>query len=151
MADEPIPVIPTLHDISNPVLTKLSDQIAYIVRWYFANPGGTSSCNEDELISFRKLNSMHGRNPSQMCGAVADALEKICHRFTDDVKVECSYEQDYHRDPEEIDPLTGQGVLQGTYKMEIRITTANGEPIIPHSTVKILKNGDAIDLKFKQR
>ena len=148
---EPIPVIPALHDISNPVLTKLSDQLAYIVRWYFANPGGTSSSNEDELISFRKLNSKYGRNPNDMCGVVADALEKICKRYTEDVKVECSYQEDYHRDPDEIDPRTGQGVLQGTYKMEIAITDTNGQPLIPHSTVRILKNGDAIDLKFKQR
>lgn len=144
---EPIPVIPTLHNISTPVLTQLGDQLAYVIRFYFANPGGISSNNEDELISFRKLNSLYGKRPQEMCNKVAQQLEQICHRYTDHVRVECTYQNEIHRS-DEIDPLTGKGYLQGTYKMEIAVTDDDGVPLIPHRLIKILQNGDAIDVTF---
>lgn len=150
MAD-PKPVVPTLHNISTPVLTNLSDQLAYLVRWFFANPGGTSSNNEEELISFRKMNSLYGKNPGEMCERVADALETICRRYTSNVKVDCSYKMEEHRSSEDIDPVTGRGILQGNYKMDISITDKEGEPIIPHRTIQIMNNGDTIDLTFKNR
>lgn len=148
MPNKTIPVVPTLHNISTPVLTKLGDQLAYVVRFYFVNPGGISSNNEDELISFRKLNSLYGKRPNEMCERVATQLEAICKRYTDNVRVVCTQQKDYHRSSEDIDPNTGLGVLQGTYKMEIAITDNDGNPLIPHRTIKIMQNGDAMDVTF---
>lgn len=148
---EPIPVIPTLHNISTPVLRNLGDQVAYIIRWYFANPGGTSSNNEGEIISFRKLNSMYGNNPSTMCEQTENMLRAICRRFATGLIVEVSYKDEIRRSSDDIDPVTGIGVLQGTYKMEISVTDQYGIPVVPHSTVRILNNGDTIDLAFDQR
>lgn len=152
MAD-PKPVVPTLHNISTPILTNLGDQVAYVIRWFFANPGGTSSNNEDELISFRKLNSQYGKNPDDLCEHIASQLEEICKRYSLNLKVECTYKMEDHfgTEEDEYDPESGQALLQGTYYIEISVTDLNGEPIIPRRTIMVDKKGETIDVSFKHR
>lgn len=150
MAD-PKPILPTLHNISTPALKLLSDQLAYLVRWYFANPGGTSSVIEDELVSFRKINSMYGKDPATMCEMTANALERACHRYSSDVHVTCNYVNEIKRSATDTDPASGIAVLEGTYKLEINIETNAGVPIIPVQTIRILNKGDNMDIEFVQR
>lgn len=149
--EEPKPILPTLHNISTPSLKVLGDQLAYLVRWYFANPGGTSSVIEDDLVSFRKLNSQFGKDPALMCEKTAAALERACHRYAPDVTVTCTYKEEIKRSSVEFDPASGEGILQGTYKMEITISNGEGVPIIPMQTIRILNSGDDIDIEFDQR
>lgn len=138
MADDPIPVIPTLHNNSVPVIKDVSRQMAYIVRWYFANPGRTSSNNEDELISFRKFNAIYGKDPLTMCNQTQIALQKICSKFVSNVNVEVTYDMKDKRDRD--------GVLQGTYTMTIRISDSNGIPLIDDANIVVSDNGDKIDV-----
>lgn len=138
MADEPIPVIPTLHNNSVPVIKDVSRQMAYIVRWYFANPGRTSSNNEEELISFRKLNAIYGKDPLTMCNQTQTALQRICSKFVQNVNVEVTYEMKNGRDRD--------GVLQGNYTMTIRILDATGMPLIEDANIAITENGEKINV-----
>lgn len=137
---DPIPVIPTLHAKSNPVLKDLGEKAAYTVRWFFANPGRTSSVNEAEIISFRKLNASFGNRPEMLCEKIAESLRLIMLRYTKDVDVTCNFKAERG--------FNDDGSLAGNYTLEISITDTNGQPLIPASTIKILKNGDEIDCKF---
>lgn len=138
MADTPIPVIPTLHNNSVPVIKDVSRQMAYIVRWYFANPGRTSSNNEDELISFRKLNAIYGKDPLTMCNQTQQALQRICSRYVNNVNVEVTFDMQDKKDRD--------GILQGTYTMTIRIADASGMPLIEDANIVITDNGDKINV-----
>ena len=138
MEEEPIPVIPTLHNNSVPVIKDVSRQMAYIVRWYFANPGRTSSNNEDELISFRKFNAIYGKDPLTMCNKTREALQKICGRYVHNVNVDVTYEMHNGRDRD--------GVLQGTYTMTIRIADSDGMPLIDDQNIRVTDNGNKIDV-----
>ena len=150
---EPKPVVPTLHNISTPMLTKLGDQLAYVIRFYFANPGRTSSNNEDEMISFRKLNAKYGNDPGEMCARSAAAIEAACRHYKDDARVSITYEmiRGFSSNPEDLDPEAGgRPRLQGSYTMDITVSDSNGNPLIPHRLIKIMNNGDAIDVTFDE-
>jgi hypothetical protein len=142
MEETPIPAIPTLHNYSVPVLTKLPDQCLHLILFFFANPGRTSSINESEMISFRDLNSRYGNDPVKMCEACASAIRGAVNRFAPGANVECTYEKDMHKDQD--------GVLQGTYKMTIEITDSNGAVILDRKSIVITEDGDRIDAKFIQ-
>ena len=54
------PALPSLQAITNPLMTKKEDIAVYLIQFLFANPGATSSMNEGEMMSFRKLVAMYG-------------------------------------------------------------------------------------------
>lgn len=136
-------VFPSLRNIAVPNLKLIPDQMLQILIFFFANPGRTSSYNESEMVSFRDINSRYGNNPEAMCNECARALTDACSRYSTGAHVECSWVQDYHKDED--------GVLQGTYKMDITVRDGAGIPIIEHQQVVITKNGDEIDSKFIRR
>lgn len=142
MADEAVPVVPTLHNYSVPVLTKLADQCLHLILFFFANPGRTSSINESEMISFRDLNSRYGNDPDRMCVECSNAISKAVNHFTTGASVNCTYEKDMHKDED--------GILQGTYKMTIEIIGSDKVPILNRQSIIITENGDKIDAKFIQ-
>ena len=142
MADEPIAVVPTLHNYSVPVLTKLADQCLHLLLFFFANPGRTSSINESEMISFRDLNSRYGNDPDKMCEECSRAISGAVNHFSVGASVFCTYERDMHKDED--------GILQGTYKMTIEILDKNNVPILNRQSIIITDDGDKIDAKFIQ-
>ena len=136
----PIPVIPTLHNQSAQILTRIEDISAYVIRWFFANPGETSTPFEAELISFRKFNALKGNTPSELCSNIASTLNAILGRFDDDVQVECTHKM-----------LTGKdeaGNIKGNYEIYIAVRRSNGDPIIPTSAIVIGDNNKSIDIRF---
>lgn len=135
-----VPVFPSLRNISVPVLRKIPDQMLQIIIFFFANPGRTSSLNENEMVSFRDINSQYGKDPGRMCNECASSIERACNHYFPGVRVECSWAQKYKFDEDNI--------LQGTYTMDISVLDKSGVPIIDRQQVVITKDGDEIDCRF---
>lgn len=136
----PIPVIPTLHNQSAKILTNIEDIGAYVIRWFFANPGETATPFEDELISFRKFNALNGNSPDGLCDKIRSTLEAIMGRYTSDIACECSFV--------ESPKLDATGHMVGNYEIEIRMNKQDGTPIIPSSNILIGDNNHTIDVRF---
>ena len=136
----PIPVIPTLHNQSAKILTSIEDISAYVIRWFFANPGETSTPFEDELISFRKFNALNGNTPDGLCDKVKATLDTILARYSDNVEVECSFSEQPKKDE--------GGHLVGTYELQIGVYKRDGGALIPVSYVKLGDNNKTIDIRF---
>jgi hypothetical protein len=136
----PIPVIPTLHNQSAKILTNIEDIAAYTIRWFFANPGETSTPIEDELISFRKFNALNGNTPDGLCDKIRATLLAILTRYSDDISVDCSFVNSPKKDD--------SGHLVGTYEIDIAVTTRDGSPIIPTSHIILGDNNKTIDIRF---
>lgn len=151
MANETQAVIPTLHSVSTPTLTRIEDQVAYLIRFFFANPGNTSVNNESEMISFRKLNAKYGNNPQELCKYTAEQLQDACSRFDNTIVVDCNYQMKEFRDPNEISTASGQPILLGNYAITINVHYSDGTPVIPIGTVVIGEGGKTIDLKFNNK
>lgn len=128
MAD-PKPAVLTLHNQSAQVITRIGDQLAYAIRWYFVNPGSTSSVNEGEMASFRKLNATLGNTPESLARATQGCLESIARRYYPGASVDVTVEKGMHRDED--------GILQGTYGLVIKVMDQDGTPMIPSGHVKI--------------
>lgn len=126
---EPIPVIPSLSNTSAPILSKIEDIAAYLIGWYFTNPGRTSSFLDDDMISFRKLNSLHGNNPEQVVSATERMFNLALHRYDQNVGCTVTYEKKNKFDED--------GILQGTYGIVIEIHDAKGNPIIPRCKISV--------------
>jgi len=137
---EPIPVIPTLYNQSAQILTKIEDIAAYIIQWFFANPGATSMVMEQSLASFRKFNSMYGNSPSELCTNVSNALRDILSRYEASINVECSYEMEPKFD--------GNNNLVGNYGFTISVLKADGTPVIPWSSILIGKDHKTLGVRF---
>ena len=137
---EPIPVIPTLYNQSAQILTKIEDIAAYVIQWFFANPGATSMVMEQSLASFRKFNSMKGDNPAAFCSMISDTLTTILKRYKDDVTVECTYEIEPKKD--------ANGNLLGTYGFTITVMNADGTPVIPWSSILIDRDHKTLGVRF---
>lgn len=126
---EPIPVLPSLSNTSAPILSKIEDIAAYLIGWYFTNPGRTSSFIDDELISFRKLNSQYGNNPDQMVSMTEQMFSRALRRYDPDVSCTCTYTKQNKFDED--------GILQGTYGIEIEIHDQKNNPVIPRCKISV--------------
>ena len=144
MATEPRPAIMTLHNRSAQVLTRIGDQMAYAIRFFFANPGSTSSVNEEEMASFRKLNAHHGNDPDIMASAVQQKLQEIARRYDARAAVLVRVDKKMKFDADR--------VLQGTYGLEILVSDQNGVPLIPTGRVVISGvDNEQIDCVFEDK
>ena len=143
MATDPKPAVLTLHNRSAQVLTRVGDQMAYAIRWFFVNPGSISSVNEGEMISFRKLNAHNGNNPERLAGAVQGLLENIARRYYDRANVAVRVNREMKFDEDR--------VLQGTYGLEILVADENNIPLIPTGHVVISGDNDRIDCNFDDK
>lgn len=140
MAQEPKPAILTLHNQSAQVLTRPADQLAYAIRWFFVNPGSISSNNEDEMISFRKLNAMHGNSPKLFAQTIGAKLTDIVSKYFPGAIADVTYEKKLGYDNDH--------VLQGTYGLIIKVTDANGQAVIPSGRVIVGEEEGTIDCVF---
>ena len=82
------PAIMTLT-IGKDVLTSKQDIIWYLIAFSLQNPGETSSIMEDELLSFRKLNALYGRDASSFAAIYERELTNAILRYfpNDNIRV----------------------------------------------------------------
>ena len=128
--------VPTLTARSKPILTSKENVAEYLLSFLFANPGGVSSVNEGEIMSFRKLVAAMGfKDPDRLGAQVATMLQtSLQHYFpNEDFQVNCHIEQETK--------FGEEGALQGTYGFVIAIRDANGDPIIPGHHIRTNKDG----------
>ena len=128
--------VPTLTARSKPILTSKENVAEYLLSFLFANPGGTSSVNEGEMMSFRKLVATIGiRDPDRLGAQVATMLQTCLQHYfpNDDFQVNCHIEQETK--------FGEDNALQGTYGLVIAIRDGNGDPIIPGHHIRTNKDG----------
>ena len=128
--------VPTLTARSKPILTSKENVAEYLLSFLFANPGGTSSVNEGEMMSFRKLVATVGiRDPDRLGAQVATMLQTCLQHYfpNDDFQVNCHIEQETK--------FGEDNALQGTYGLVIAIRDGNGDPIIPGHHIRTNKDG----------
>jgi hypothetical protein len=136
-----VPVVPTLSKITDPMLKSRENVIMYLIRFLFVNPGGTTSINEGEMISFRKLVAMYGsRDPDQLANKISEMMTAAAaHYFPNDgINVVCQMvkEDGYRED----------GTYLGNYAIEIAARDRDGVAICPNASIKA--STDGLDFKF---
>ena len=106
-----VPVIPVLS-LNTDQLVKREDQIAYIIRHAFYNPGWTSSQIEDELVSMRRLVAHYELDKDEFVSMLRKKLElAIKHLYAElSVNVE-SYDVDPTKYGVTISVVDSQGNL----------------------------------------
>ena len=78
-----VPVIPVLS-INTDQVVKREDQIAYIIRHAFYNPGWTSSQIEGSLVSIRRLLAQYENDKAEFVNALKQRLElAVKHLYAD--------------------------------------------------------------------
>lgn len=140
MAQDPKPALLTLHNHSAQVLIRPADQLAYAIRWFFVNPGSTSSNNEGEMISFRKLNAKYGNSPADFTSMISGMLTAIVSKYYPGATAEVEYEKK--------DGYSNDGAHKGNYGLIIKVADAGGNAIIPSGRIVIGGDNDTIDCKF---
>ena len=136
-----VPVVPTLSKITDPMLKSKENVIMYLIRFLFVNPGGTTSINEGEMISFRKLVAMYGStNPEQLANKISEMMTtSVAHYFPNDgISVVCNVvkEEGYDKD----------GTYLGNYSIEIAARDRDGAAICPNTLIKA--SADGLEFKF---
>ena len=136
-----VPAVPSLHAISNPLMKKKEDVAIYLITFLFANPGGTSSSNEGEMMSFRKLVAMYGSTQlDKLAEKIGDMLTtSLSHYFPEEeMTASCTIVEEEGRGEE--------NVLLGTYGVEIAVRDRSGEAVIPKSKISVTRNGESFKM-----
>lgn len=115
----------------NQKLTTKKHIVAYLIKFYFANPGWTDSHFEKDMISFRKTNAMYGEDPSAMASQIETDLSSAIGRYFDSdvpvVTVEYSNLQP-----------------NGDYTISILVADQLGIPVLSMDDIKIDADGNII-------
>lgn len=133
----PVPAVPSLSNVSRPLLQSKENVALYLIEFLFSNPGKTSSHIEGEMLSFRRLVAEHGSlKPPQLADELGNMLTvSLSHYFPNDgLQAICSIEEEMG---------TINGVYQGNYGITIAIRDRDGIPIIPNRLIKATKDGSA--------
>jgi len=141
MADK-IPAVPSLSNLSRPLLTSKENVCLYLIQFLFANPGETVSHHEGEMISFRKLVANHGHiDPADLAQQISNMLTtSISHYFPNaGIQAHCTIDEENGYD---------NGVYQGNYGVAIAIRDADGNAIIPRRQFKVAKDGSSFTSIF---
>ena len=128
--------VPSLTARSKPILTSKENVAEYLLSFLFANPGGTYSVNEGEMMSFTKLVALMGiKDPDRLGVQVSSMLSSSLHNYfpDEDFQVNCHIEQEQG--------FGEDGKLQGTYNLVIAIRDGNGDPVIPGHHIRTNKDG----------
>lgn len=142
MAKQLVAGVPSLHSISNPILTRKEDVAAYLIQFLFANPGSTSSVNEGEMMSFRKLVSLHGSSNTELLATkIAEMLTtSLQHYFpADGLMAGCSVEEE--------EGVGDDGVRLGNLGIVISIKDADGSAVMPMSKFSVAKDGSSFKMQ----
>lgn len=137
MLDKNTPVVPSLHAFSDPMLKTPENVAVYLIQFFFANPGNTSSVNEGEMMSWRKVSAVYGKSRVQEMGVqIGNMLTtSLSHYFPDGhYTATCNVElQEGHGE---------DGAYLGNYEIIIKIADADGNNIIPMSKVRAALDGN---------
>lgn len=117
------PVIPVLS-INTDKLTRKEDQIAYIIRHAFYNPGWTSSQIEGYLVSMRRLLAQYEYDRNEFANGLKQKLELAIKHLYADLSVS-------------VDTVM---LSPNTYSVTIAVTNAQGQPILSSSNIKVVDN-----------
>lgn len=143
-SSEPTPVVPTLHAMSSPKLEKPADVASYLIGWLFRNPGGTSSVNEEEMMSYRKLVSTYGHEPQELANRIGNMLERCMSHYFPTVRysVSCTVEdQEGYGD---------DGTYQGNKGITIAVRDADEVNIIPIANIVVNEDGSKFDIAYSR-
>ena len=122
------PVIPVLS-INTDQLTKKEDQIAYIIRHAFYNPGWTSSQIEGSLISMRRVLAHYEYDRNEFVNGLKQKLELAVKHLYATMNVS-------------VDSVV---LSPNTYKVVISITNDQGVPVLSSSNIKVIDNEIILD------
>ncbi len=116
-------VIPVLS-INTDKLTKKEDQLAYLIRHAFYNPGWTSSQIEGALVSMRRLLAYYEYDRNEFANGLKQKLEQaVKHLYADhSVTVDTTM------------------LSPNTYSVSISITNAQGQPVLSSTNIKVVDN-----------
>ena len=114
------PIIPTLDRASNRVLSDPADVIAYLVKFFFTNPGNISEPFANLQVSFRKLNATFGSNAKQMVDQTTIQLQTVINR--------------YYPDGRFLVNVTALNETTPNYTLRVGIVDRNGTPVMVAST-----------------
>lgn len=136
MLDKKTPVVPSLHAFSDPMLRTPANVAVYLIQFMFANPGSTSSFNEGEMMSWRKLVANYGNSQlNEMATQIATMLTtSLSHYFPNgDYRASCDIEFE--------DGTGDDGAHLGNYGIVINIVDGDGNAIVPASKWKAAMDG----------
>lgn len=135
-----IPVVPTLHAISTPSLSRPEDVATYLIQFLFVNPGATSSVNEDDMLSYRKLYSLYGNDPDRLGIEIAERLTRALGRYFPDkgYLALCTIENK--------EKVSEEGIWQGNKVIVINIGTTDSIPLIPSANITVNEQGDKFEI-----
>lgn len=117
------PVIPVLG-LNTDQLTRKDDQLAYILRHAFNNPGWTSSQIEGSLVSMRRLLAQYEGDPAEFTAALRVRLETAIKHLYAQYSVNVSYYT-----------ITPKG-----YGVTITIVDASGTPVLSSNAIQVIDN-----------
>lgn len=117
------PVIPVLS-INTDQLTRQDDQLAYLLRHAFYNPGWTSSQIESSLVSMRRLLAQYENDKNEFAAALKQKLEAAVKRLY----AMCSVSVDTYT----ISPIK--------YGVTISIMDNQGRPIVNSDVIRVENN-----------
>lgn len=123
------PVIPVLS-LNTDQLTKMDDQLAYLLRHAFYNPGWTSSQIESSLVSMRRLLAQYENDRNEFVNALKQKLESAVKRLYATFSVN-------------VDSYT---ISPTRYGVTIAILDNKGRPIVSSDVIRVENN--EIILKF---
>lgn len=117
------PVIPVLS-INTDQLTRKEDQLAYLIRHAFYNPGWTSSQIEGYLVSIRRLLAQSEYDRNEFASSLKQRLELAVKHLYADHSVSV--------DTYMIDPAK--------YGVTISILNSQGQPVLSYDNIKVENN-----------
>ena len=118
-----VPVIPVLS-INTDQLVRKEDQLAYIIRHAFYNPGWTSSQIENVLVSMRRLIAQYEYDKNEFANALKQRLElAVKHLYADHSVTVETYD---------ISPVK--------YGVVISVLNNQGQPVLSSSAIKVENN-----------
>lgn len=117
------PVIPVLS-INTDQLTRKEDQLAYLIRHAFYNPGWTSSQIEGYLVSIRRLLAQSEYDRNEFASSLKQRLELAVKHLYADHSVSV--------DTYMIGPVK--------YGVTISILNSQGQPVLSYDNIKVENN-----------
>ena len=116
-------VIPVLS-INTDQLTRKEDQLAYLIRHAFYNPGWTSSQIEGYLVSMRRLLAQSEYDRNEFANALKQRLELAVKHYYADHSVS-------------VDTYM---ITPNSYGVTISILDSQGQPTLSDENIKVVDN-----------
>lgn len=114
-------VIPSLS-LNMPLITDPKEQVVYLLKHAFHNPGWTSSFIEDSLVSMRKLRAQYTEDKTKFTSALQIYLQNAIQRYQPSFRVEVS----------------SRDVDVNTYTLVIAITDSMNRLVLSTSDIKVI-------------